>query len=84
MKFQSLIAEKKLQSNWSNIHHFNKSILFKGVLDFDLQPHPGAGTLESWVMMWMPTLQGNYGPNMNTFWSVVTEIYTTGETLTKT
>ena len=40
---------------------------FKGVLRFELQPHPGAGTLQSGVMMWMPTFQGNYGPNMNAF-----------------
>ena len=69
-----------------DLHHlrnFNQNfvVYFKGVLDFDLQPHPGAGTLGSEVMVWMPTLQGNYGPNMNAFWSVVTEIYTTGETL---
>ena len=69
------------------IHHlrnFNQNFVvpFKGVLDFDLQPHPGAGNLGSEVMVWMPTLQGNYVPNMNAFWSVVTEIYTTGETLT--
>ena len=31
----------------------------------------------------MPTLQGNYGPNMNVFWYVVAEIYTTWETLTQ-
>ena len=31
----------------------------------------------------MPTLQGNYGPNMNAFWWVVAEIYTTWETLTQ-
>ena len=31
----------------------------------------------------MPMLQGNYGPNMNVFWYVVAEIYTTWETLTQ-
>ena len=34
-------------------------------------------------MEWIPTLQGNYGPNMNAFWYVVAEIYTTWETLTQ-
>ena len=34
-------------------------------------------------MEWMQTLQGNYGPNMNAFWWVVAEIYTTWETLKK-
>ena len=42
------------------------------------------GNLESEVLMWMPTLQGNYGPNMNAFWVEVTEIHTTWETLNKT
>ena len=31
----------------------------------------------------MPILHDNYGPNTNDFCSGVTEIYTTGETLTK-
>ena len=35
-------------------------------------------------MMCMPTLQGNYGPNMNASLTVVTEIFTTEETLAKT
>ena len=66
-----------------DIHHlknFNQNVVvpFKGVLDFDLQPHPGARTLglKSWCEC-QPG-QGNYGPIMNAFWSVVTEIYTTG------
>ena len=69
--------------HWKN---FNQSFVvqFKGVLDFYFQPHLGAGTLRSEVMIWMPTRLGNYGPNMNAFWSVVTELYTTGKTLTKT
>ena len=29
----------------------NKIALFKDVLDFDLQPHSGAATIESGVMM---------------------------------
>ena len=49
--------------------HYRKSrkTLFKGVLDFDLYPHPGAWTLGSGVMEWKPTFQGTYGPNMNAF-----------------
>ena len=55
----------------------NFAVPFKGVLDYDLQPHPGARTLGPEVMMWMQTLQGNYGPNLNAFWWVDMEIYTT-------
>ena len=50
------------------IRQKNKIKLFKDILDFDLQSHPGAETLEYWVMMWMPTLQDTCGPNMNDFW----------------
>ena len=50
-----------------SLNKSEKQVSCKGVLDFDLQPHPGAGTLDSGVMMWMPTLQGNYGPNKNDF-----------------
>ena len=63
--------------------HLSTVVIFKGVLDFKLQPHPGAGTLGSGVMMWMPTLQGNYGPNMNDFRYAVIE-YTSGQILTNT
>ena len=34
----------------------NKIALFKDVLDLDLKPHSGAGTIESGVMMWIPAL----------------------------
>ena len=30
-----------------------------------------------------PSIQGNYGPNMNGFWQEATEKYTTCEILTK-
>ena len=70
------------------VSYLNKSekniALLKDVLDFDLQPHPGAGNYESGVMIWMSTRQGTCGPNMNDFGYVITEIYTTWETLTKT
>ena len=46
----------------------SKIALFQGVPDFDLHPQPGAGKLESRIMMLMPTFHGNYGPNMNDFW----------------
>ena len=52
---------------------------FLAALDFDLLSHPRAGTLESEVKLWMPTPQGNDGPNMNGFWLEATEIYNTWE-----
>ena len=61
-------------SGYRGIHHtrdFNQNsvVPFKGVLDFDLQPHAGAaaGTLGFGVTKGMPALYGSYGPNMNTF-----------------
>ena len=67
------------------LENFNRNFveLFKHVLVFDLQPHPGARTLGFEIMMWMQTLKGYYGPNMNALWSAVTEVYIIGETLTK-
>ena len=52
---------------------------FKGVLDFDLEPHPRTWSLGSGVMEWKPTLQGTYGPNSNAFWWAVGELYPTWE-----
>ena len=53
-------------SGYCDIHHlrnFNQNFVvhFKVVLDFDLQPHPGTGSLASEIMMQMPIIQGNYG-----------------------
>ena len=46
----------------------NSIELINRVQNLDLQPHLGVVTLGSGVRMWMQTLQGNYGPNMNAFW----------------
>ena len=67
--------EKLIYTTWKTNQNF--VVPFKGVLDSDLQPHSWAGTLGSDVIMWMPTLHGSYGQNMNAFLSVVTKIYTT-------
>ena len=65
-----------MYTTWKTNQNF--VVPFKGVLDSYLQPHSWTGTLGSDVIMWIPTLQGSYGQNLNAFLSVVTEIYTTG------
>ena len=46
----------------------SKSLEYKDVLYFDLQPHLKASTLGSAVMEWKQTFQGSYIWKMNTFW----------------
>ena len=43
---------------------------FKRVLDFDLQPYPGAWTLESKLMAWKQTFQGTHGHHMDGWWDI--------------
>ena len=57
------VYERFLINGWLGIYlkkPEKEDSSFKGVLDHDLQPHPGAGTLESGVMMGMPTLRSKY------------------------
>ena len=53
-------------------------VSFGYVLEFDLYSHswPGAWTLGFYVTKWKLTLQGIYRPNINAFWQVVVNIWT--------
>ena len=75
---------KSVSQGWAICisYFYNEKVetLFKGVLDFDIQPHPGAWNLGPKLMAWKQTFQGIHGPNINAFWGVVQETYPTWET----
>ena len=53
-------------NSWSDIY-ISQKYSFKGVIDYDLQSHPGIGTLGLECMMCMHTLRVTSMQNMNVF-----------------